>query len=118
MVSSFGLDHNGEILLLNYSVGTVVRLSPDFEVVPRELTLSGASSPGRIVLNWSATIAGPVPVQDYVVERLQEGRIVERVATSSSSITLDATAAECFRVRARARNGAHGPASSQICTPD
>ena len=34
MVSSFGPDHDGELLLLNYSAGTIVRVVPDFSRRP------------------------------------------------------------------------------------
>ena len=114
MVSSFAQDHGGELLLLNYSAGTVVRVAPDFDVVPRELFLSGSGLLGRVSLRWSAIIPG-VEAEDYLVERLRDGRVIERFSVERQEIALPVDPGECFRVRARARSGVTGPASSPVC---
>ena len=115
MVSSFGVDHRGELLLLNYSGGTVVRFAPDFDLVPRELLLTGISLLGRMSLSWDPPQIGAVAAADYVVERLRQGRLVERLIVERTDVVLDAADGDCFRVRARARSGTAGPAAGPVC---
>ena len=42
MVSSFGVDHDGELLVLNYSDGRLIRVVPDLSVVPASATTERA----------------------------------------------------------------------------
>jgi glucose/arabinose dehydrogenase len=116
MVSSFATDHRGELLLLNYG-GSLVRLVPDFSVVPQRVVLSGDAGSGPIDLQWTTPASGSVAAVDYLVERLQAGRVVERVSTERPQITFPAAAGDCFRVRARARSGVTGPAADPVCIP-
>jgi hypothetical protein len=102
-------------LLLNYT-GSLVRLAPDFAVVPQRVVLSGDTQSGQIDLRWT-TPTGSVAAVDYVVERLQDGRVIERVSVERPQMALPAGAGECFRVRARARSGVTGPAADPVCTP-
>ena len=115
MVSSFAPDHRGELLLLNYSAGTLVRISPDFAVVPRELLLSGDSVGERMSLRWQALTPGGIEAVAYFVERMRRGMVVERVEVQRPEIELDAQPGDCFRVRGRAANGASGPAAGPLC---
>ena len=117
MVSSFGEDRHGELLLLNYSAGTVVRIAPDFDVVPQSVSLAGVSLLGRLSLGWSQLVPGTVPAADYVVERIRDGHVVERLIVERVEAVVDAAEGDCFRVRARARTGATGPASVSVCAP-
>jgi hypothetical protein len=118
MVSSFGYDHDGELLLLNYTAGTVVRVVPDFAVVPEAPTgLDVAFAGTRATLSWTSP-SGSVAATAYTVERVRAGRVEERLDVERREATLDAAAGDCFRVRARASNGATGPASSQRCVTE
>ena len=117
MVSSFATDHRGELLFLNYSSGSLVRLAPDFDVVPQPVVLSGHAESGSIDLGWTSSAPGGVATVDYVVERLQRGRVVERMSVERPQITLPAASGDCFRVRARGRSGVTGPAADPVCAP-
>jgi glucose/arabinose dehydrogenase len=116
MVSSFAQDHDGELLLLNYLAGTVVRASPDLAVVPASPIPVAAFTETRVTLEWSPPQAGATPV-GYTVERLREGRVVERIALERTTASLDATPGDCFRVRATGRSALSGPASQPVCAP-
>jgi glucose/arabinose dehydrogenase len=115
MVSSFAQDHEGELLLLNYSAGTLVRVAPDFDLVPRQWLLAASFELGRMSLNWSAAVTGSVEAPDFIIERLQRGRVVERLTVGRPNAVVEAIPGDCFRVRGRARSGAVGPASSTVC---
>ena len=115
MVSSFGHDADGEVLILNYSAGTVLRVTPDLALVPAApMTLNGAFEVDRATLTWEMP-ASAVAADDFVVERLREGRVVGHVIVERTELALDATSGECFRVRARAESGVSGPASAPVC---
>ena len=115
MVSSFAQDQQGEMLVLNYSAGTVVRIVPDLSIVPAGPTnLSAAFSEARADLEW-AMPASAVEAADYLVEQLREGRVIARVESERRQSSLSAEPGDCFRVRARARTGAAGPATPEIC---
>ena len=116
MVSSFAQDHTGEILLLNYSAGTVVRVSPDLEVVPSSPALVAEFAGDRVTLGWLPPDSGATPV-GYTVERLRDGRVVDRMSVERTEMALDAAAGDCFRVRATARSAFSGPASETACAP-
>ena len=116
MVSSFGMDHDGELLVLNYSAGTVVRVVPDFEVVPRAPVLS-AGAPGEdIQLTWDARGDGVLSVS-YAVERVRNGGVVSREFVERPAALLTSVSGDCFRVRGHAANGFAGPPSNTICAP-
>jgi glucose/arabinose dehydrogenase len=116
MVSSFGPDHDGEMLILNYSAGTVVRISPDITVVPTAPQLSAAFDAGRVTLQWEPPHGGAEAVA-YSIERLRDGRVVTRESVERPEATLDAAAGDCFRVRGRTQTDVSGPASTEVCTP-
>lgn len=115
MVSSFAQDHRGELLLLNYTAGTVVRVVPDFDQVPRAVVLSGVSLAGQMSLRWTTMVPGPVPAADYAVERLRRGRVVERLVVERPEAVVSAAAGDCFVVRPRGRIGRSGPAAGPLC---
>jgi hypothetical protein len=117
MVSSFAQDERGELLLLNYTAGRVIRIAPDFNVVPGALSLAAASSLGRVDLTWSAIGPAAVQATDYMVERLRNGQVVDRTFVQRQSVTLNAELGDCFRVRGRAQNGAAGPGAGPVCMP-
>jgi glucose/arabinose dehydrogenase len=116
MVSSFAPDHDGELLVANYSAGTVVRIAPDFSVVPRAPTVSASAEPDRVTLVWSRP-EGVEPV-GYHVERVQGGRVVERQRTERADAALEWDSGDCVQVRAEARSGWSGPASAPVCRPN
>lgn len=114
MISSFGVDSNGEILLLNYSAGRVVRVVPDLAVVPGAPTLTAQDAGTSVSLAWQPASGGVVP-SAYAVERLRQGAVVERVVVDRQSVTFDWAAGECLRVRAQSRDGWFGPPSPGVC---
>ena len=115
MVSSFGHDHDGELLLLNHSGGAVVRIAPDFAVVPPAPTALSATRDGdAVTLSWTQP-AGAVEAVDFLVEHLRDGQVRRRVPVTGPSAAFPATTGDCYRVRARGRSGASGPASSLQC---
>jgi glucose/arabinose dehydrogenase len=116
MVSSFAQDRDGEILVLNHRDGAVIRISPDFSVVPRAVSLVAEFSDGRVALRWSSAVDGGVPATDYLIERVQQGRVVERLPVERPEAVLDLTQGDCFRVRPRNLAGVAGPAAGPVCT--
>jgi glucose/arabinose dehydrogenase len=114
-VSSFGQDHNGELLMLNYTAGTVVRIVPDLTVVPAAPDVSATRDADLLTLQWNAP-AGGAEAFNYFVERVHEGRVASRITLERPGATLDAREEGCLQVRAVARNGWAGPPSQQFCT--
>lgn len=116
MVSSFAEDDNGELLLLNYSTGAVIRIVPDFAIVPAApVSLSAAFEGNTGALTWRAAADG-VAADDFVVERIRDGRVEERMTAERPQMTVTTAADDCFRVRGRARSGTAGPPSATICS--
>jgi len=112
-VSSFGVDLNGEMLLVNYR-GTVVRIVPDFAVVPLAPTAVSAAVVGsRAILSWS--LPGGAETAGYNVERVRDGQVVSRTAVAGPDVTVDWIAGECVQIRAIGTAGWSGPPSSAIC---
>ena len=116
MVSSFGTDHAGELLLLNYSAGRVIRLVPDFALVPHPPALRAAFAGDMAELAWEPSPAG-VPALFYAIERVRGGAVVERILVERPSATLPSAAGDCLRVRGQARDGWLGPPSASACDP-
>jgi len=114
MVSSFGADHDGELLLVNYSGGSVVRVLPDFSVVPRAPELSASPGGDRVVLSWRPAPDG-VASAGFDVERVRSDQVVERTTVGRTDATFDWSEGDCFRVRARSRAGGAGPPSAAAC---
>ena len=114
-ITSFAQDPDGEMLLLNHSAGTVVKVVPDFAVAPMAPNLSALSDGSRLVVAWirppGADAAG------YAVERLEAGRVVERHVVERPIWDLDPTIPGCLRVRGIGRTGVMGPPSEPLCHP-
>ena len=113
-VSSFGQDHNGELLLLNYSAGTVVQVVPDFTVVPTAPEISVTRDAEALTLRWQAP-AGGAEVGGYLLERVHEGRVVSRASFERSEAAVSGDEEGCFQIRAVARTGWSGPPSRAVC---
>lgn len=118
MVSSFAPDHGGELLVLNYSAGRLLRIIPNLSEVPAAPQLSGITFDlSHATIAWTMP-ASPVDAAGFVVERVRGGRVEERIDTERREATLAAAQDDCFRVRAVARSGARGPASAQRCVTE
>jgi hypothetical protein len=105
------------LLVVNYSAGALVRIVPDLAVVPgAPVAFSGTFADDIATLRWSVP-PGEGTAVDFVVERIRDGRVVERVTLERRELTLSASAGDCFRVRGRAGSGATGPPSERICVP-
>jgi glucose/arabinose dehydrogenase len=115
MVSTFGQDHDGEMLLANYSAGTVIRIAPDFSVVPPAPYVSAVVQEDRVSLVWSSP--GGAAAVGYLIERVQSGRVVESQRTERNEAALDWGPDDCVRVRAEGPEGWSGPASPPTCRP-
>ena len=116
MVSSFGVDHDGELLVINYSEGRLIRVVPDFAVVPFAPQLRGRAEADSITLDWTPRPDGVAAVS-YQVERVRDGAVVERQASDRPSARQGWGEGDCVRVRGQARSGAFGPPSAPICHP-
>ena len=114
LISSFGADHDGELLIVNYSAGMVVRATPDFAVVPMAPLLQTSTEDTRVELAWDAASQGATAV-GFFIERVRDGAVVERLFLERTSATLDWSDGDCLRVRALGRNGSSGPPSAPIC---
>ena len=113
-ISSFGVDRDGEMLLLNYDDGVVLRVSPDFAVVPRRPQLTASADGDRVTLTWEPDQSG-VTSTSFDVERVRERAVVERVSVERTSTELTWNSGDCLRVRGRARSGLAGPPSVEVC---
>ena len=113
-ISSFAQDHNGELLMLNYTAGTVVRIVPDFAMVPTAPEVSVSREADFLTLRWDAP-AGGAEATGYLVERVHEGRVTSRVSFERPGATVDSREQGCTQVRAVARNGWAGPPSPAFC---
>jgi len=112
-VSSFAQDHDGELLIVNYTAGTVVKVVPDFAVVPRAPEVTRAMDGTRTNLAWSRP--GGTETAAYVIERLRAGRVVERQVVERSWSIAALEPGDCIRVRAVGYRGLSGPASLPQC---
>jgi len=115
MISSFAVDHDGELLVVNYSAGTVVRVAPDLAIVPGAPNLSGQADADRIDLTWEP--AEGVPPIAYVVERVRNGAVASREYVERPAARVEWSSGECVRVRGVSRSGPSGPPSAAICAP-
>ncbi len=115
MVSTFGQDHDGEMLLANYTAGTVVRIAPDFSVVPMAPPVSAVVDEDRVSLVWSRP--GGAEAVGYVVERVRNGSVVEQQQMERTEAALDWGPGDCVRVRAEGPESWSGPASPPVCHP-
>jgi glucose/arabinose dehydrogenase len=113
MVSSFGVDHDGEMLILNYSAGRLLRVVPDLAVVPGQPGLVASRDGDRFALAWKPASAGVAPI-GYAIETIRSGAVISRLETERTESSIDLSAGECVRVRAFGRNGAGRP-SETVC---
>ena len=121
MVSSFGTDHDGEMLILSYSGGTIVRVVPDFSLLPAAPRLALERRGTETALIWHAA-SGGVPVANFLLEVLRNGGIILRrdldVEAEQGSIALRGLLpGDCARLRAVARGRIAGPPSAAVCAP-
>ena len=115
MVSTFAQDQDGELLLANFSAGAVLRIVPDFSVVPMAPEVSAELHEDRVLLAWSRP--GGADTVGYAVERVRDGTVVEQRRMERTESALNWVAGDCVRVRAEGARGWSGPASRPICRP-
>ncbi len=116
MVSSFGVDHDGEVLLINYSGGTLVRVVPDFTAVPRAPQLTAEVSDQRMLASWTPDAEG-VAVMSYWLERIRDGVVSSRQELIEPAAEIEGMPGDCVQVRGVARDGRTGPPSIPVCFP-
>jgi glucose/arabinose dehydrogenase len=114
-VSSFAQDHDGELLLLNHAGGTVVKVVPDFSVVPGAPVAAAVpdrGAGGGLVITWVQPEGAAVVA--YAVEQIEDGRVVNRHLVERPFWVVDSLSS-CVRIRAVGRTGFSGPASASVC---
>jgi glucose/arabinose dehydrogenase len=116
MVSSFGVDHDGELLVLNYAAGSVLRVVPDFAIVPAAPQVTASGNETVVHLSWEPPVGG-APADRYVIERIRVGTVVEKVAIDGTTAVMEWISGDCLRIRAVARTGESGPPSPAVCVP-
>ena len=116
MISSFGVDHEGEVLVLNYARGHIVRIVPDLATLPRAPFVTTEFDETRLFIAWRPDLEGVAPVS-YSLERLQDGVVGDRLAFHTTMAEVVGTPGECVQVRGVARGGLHGPPSARVCFP-
>jgi glucose/arabinose dehydrogenase len=116
MVSSFGTDHDGEMLIVNYSAGRLLRIEPDLALVPRAPRLVGAvRTEAEVDIAWEPSPG--VPSVAFVIERVRGGAVIERQVVERAGGRFDWSSGDCLRVRGQARSGVSGPPSEAVCAP-
>jgi glucose/arabinose dehydrogenase len=119
-VSSFGLDHDGELYLLNHSAGTLLKIVPDTSLVPSAPEGARATADDQgVLVAWNRPTAGATPTS-YLVETTPVAGM-RTLRTLDAGERLDLHLAfendeACVRVRAVGRDGV-GPASTPVCLP-
>lgn len=114
LVSSFGNDADGELLLLNYAAGTVVKVVPDLSSVPAAPQIATRTEDGALVIAVTPSDTGP-EVVGYLVEIVRvDGAVVRHPATDRLLLRAEIQRGECVRVRAQGRSGA-GPPTRNVC---
>jgi hypothetical protein len=114
MVSSFGADHDGEMLVLNYARGNILRIVPDFALVPRAPHLTAEFDGLRMFANWAPDTDGIV-VMSYWLEHFRDGSVVSRQSFAETAAEIEGMPGDCVQVRGVARDGASGPPSPRVC---
>jgi len=103
------------LLVLNYSAGVLLRITPDFAVVPlAPPTISGVGAEDSVTLAWTPNPEGVAAV-GYSIERVHDGAVVERLAVEGTSARWSWSEGDCLRVRGEARSGLFGPPSPALC---
>ena len=116
MISTFGQDHDGEMLLANYTAGSVSRIVPDYAVVPMAPPdLSATFTDSRVALAWGRP--GGAETAGFAVERVRQHTVIERRLVERQEVSMDVDPGDCFRVRAEGREGFYGPPSATVCAP-
>lgn len=116
LVSSFGVDHDGEMLVINYAAGAVVRIVPDFAAVPQAPYLTAEFDGPRMVASWTPS-DDSVNVLTYWLERVRDGIVINRVELTETAAEIEGISGDCLRVRGVARDGLVGPPSTRVCFP-
>jgi glucose/arabinose dehydrogenase len=113
MVSTFGVDHDGEILVANYMAGTIVRVIPDPAVAPTPPEVQAEFADEEVHLTLSAPSIDDVV--SFLVELTAPGQPTQRIDVGRRTlVTVAVTPEMCVRVRTVGRFGV-GPPSSRIC---
>lgn len=119
LISSFGVDADGELHVLDYQAGTVLKIVPDLALVPdAPRGLAVAADGDRVTLTWTAPETG-VMATGYLIETLATERSapLRRVEAGERGGVLSLAPDEaCVRARATGRSGA-GPATPPFCVP-
>ena len=116
MTDRFFYNADGEMLIVNYRDGSVLRVSPDFAVVPRAPRMTAVAAGDRVTLAWDQGTPGVTSVA-YEIERVRSGAVTERLSAERSPVTIDWSEGDCLRVRGRGRAGFRGPPSAEACRP-
>ena len=116
LISSFGADHDGELLVLNYARGSIVRIVPDFSAVPRPPLLTAEFDDTRLFATWTPDAEGVAPMS-YALERVRNGLVTDRTPLAENAAEVVGTTGECVQVRGVARDGLSGPPSVRVCFP-
>ena len=115
MISSFGADHDGELLVLNYARGSIVRIVPDFSAVPRPPQLTAEFDDTRLLCDLDAGRGGRGSPSLTALERVRNGA---RDGPDASRRECGRSRGHDWRVRAGARRGSDGlsgPPSVRVC---
>jgi hypothetical protein len=102
------------LLLLNYSAGTLLQVTPDFTLVPFAPTVTAAPDGDSVSLEWRPRTDG-VSAAGYAVERVRDNAVTERLLIERTAVQLTWSEGDCFRVRPQAANGQFGPPSPPAC---
>jgi glucose/arabinose dehydrogenase len=116
MISSFGTDHDGELLVLNYARGSLIRIVPDFSAVPRPPQLTAEFDDARLFATWTPEAEGVAPLS-YSLERVRDGIVTDRQPLTETAAEVLGTSGDCMQVRGVARDGLKGPPSVRVCFP-
>lgn len=114
MISSFGTDSSGEVLIVNYAAGTIVKIVPDEQMVPLPPHAQAERDGDQVRVTWTPPLSGVSAIR-YSIEITRLNKTVaQHDVGRGNDATITAPTGSCIRVRAVGREGA-GPPSASIC---
>lgn len=116
LISAFGVDRDGELLILNYAAGTILRVVPDQATLPEAPETSMRVDGNLVTMTFAPTSRGVVAVSRVIEIVHTDGRVTSHATGDRAGARVALRPGECVRVRGRSRHGL-GPPTVPTCLP-